>query len=265
MKDLYLILILFLIIFNVGCQKEVISKEEVQACQRWIKSWAEDVAIENPKSNSIQLERMYAEIWCGNETVDSTTKVISEDGYKNQVRYVWDDYTFTGAYMPEFRSSMDWIKENSSKDAIITTWWDYGHMVRGIGKRDVIAYNPSQDILTTVASVHAGKKFNTEEAGELSNHEDIINVGLILTTTDPIKAINLMQNYNSQYLLVTNSEYGKSRIIYNISGVEYDIVENIYYVNNKSIMYKILKLQPIVGFEKVYSDAKVVIYKLEKS
>lgn len=41
--------------------------------------------------------------------------------------------------------SMNWIKENTASDAIITSWWDYGHWINYFGQRNAVIRNDHKD------------------------------------------------------------------------------------------------------------------------
>jgi asparagine N-glycosylation enzyme membrane subunit Stt3 len=225
--------------------------------------------------------------------------------------YEKNDKRYTSVLLPEFKPSMEWVKNNLPQDIVIASWWDYGHIIRGIGSREAIVYTPSEEILDTVSLklqnyfppenlqilfttkdkdevsylldywnasevvdiieqsdvVVDIEKYDTDKKGKLSKNEDIKNVALILTTTNPKEAINLMKQYNSDYILVTYSENTKAYILFQISGIPTSVVPTISTdvseLNKNSIFYKMLKLQQIDGFKRVYSDPYLVIYKME--
>ncbi|MBI4440519.1 hypothetical protein HY638_06100, partial [Candidatus Woesearchaeota archaeon] len=204
-------------------------------------------------------------------------------------QYEKDGKKYMSLYLySELQPAMEWIKNNLPKNAVVSAWWDYGHIIRGLGNVEAVVFTPSKEVLNTVATSQIPKyyfppqdlptlfkisfaqsesisdiqKYNTKKYGELSNHNDIKNVALILTTTNPQEAINLMKQYNSEYVLVTSSEYGKAYSLYQITGIPPELVDGST-LNKNSIFYKILKLEPVNGFERIYSDSSVVIYKIK--
>jgi asparagine N-glycosylation enzyme membrane subunit Stt3 len=185
---------------------------------------------------------------------------IKHDIYKFE--YSKDGRTFSASLFPGFNESMFWINQNLPEDAVITAWWDYGHMIRGIGKRDVVVYNPSSNILHTVAMVANGGEFDTKSLGELSDHKDIEMVAMALSITNPSELIAIMQIYHSDYIMVTKNERSISWIIYDISSVDSEMIDEYTYVNNDSMMYKMLAHEDIDGMEMLYSDSVVVIYRI---
>ncbi|MBI4452991.1 hypothetical protein HY637_06185 [Candidatus Woesearchaeota archaeon] len=219
----------------------------------------------------------------------STKCIVAFDKFYSTFEYEKDGRKYTSNYLyTELQPAMEWIKNNLPKDSIVSAWWDYGHIIRGLGNVEAIVFTPSEEILNSVAtsqilkyyfppqdlptlfktsfaqskSISDTQKYNTKKYGELSNNNDIKNVALILTTTNPEEAINLMKEYNSKYVLVTSSEYGKAYHLYQITGIPTELV-NGSTLNKNSIFYKMLKLELVNGFERVYSDSSVVIYKIK--
>ncbi|MBM3234431.1 hypothetical protein FJZ19_05050 [Candidatus Pacearchaeota archaeon] len=201
-------------------------------------------------------------------------------------------YEFQGkkySFIPlnDLLPAMNYIKENISSNAVITSWWDYGHMIQAFGERKVVIFAPSKEIIENSGSVN--KQYWANYKGKLSNNQDIINVARILATTDSNESKEIMKKYNSNYILVTKWDEGQS-LYYNLTGingkminyhkrgigVEYpsteycnfigddpaiDTCESIY-GNENSTIYKIIKLKSVQGFEKIYSDSVSVIYKI---
>jgi dolichyl-diphosphooligosaccharide--protein glycosyltransferase len=77
-------------------------------------------------------------------------------------------------------SSLDKINKEASQDAIITSWWDYGHWFKSIGKRAVTFDGASQ------------------------NTPDIHWVGKILTTTDEKEAIGTLRMVHCRKIMSFN-------------------------------------------------------------
>lgn len=174
--------------------------------------------------------------------------------------YEKDGRVYTVYLQPGFNEAMTWIKENLPDDAVISAWWDYGHMIRGLAEREAIIFNPSEEILYTVSMITAGGEFDKDNLGYLSNHEDIERVAMALSTTNASEAIAIMEYYHSDYIMITVHERVKSWVIYDVSGVEAEQLDEYTLVNEDSMMYRVLNGDYIEGFEKVYSDTAVFIY-----
>ena len=76
----------------------------------------------------------------------------------------------------DYRQAYLWLKENTSEDARILAWWDYGYQITGIGER------------TTLAD------------GNTWNHEHIATLGRILTA--PEKEAHSIAKHLADYVLV---------------------------------------------------------------
>lgn len=176
--------------------------------------------------------------------------------------YSKDGRTYSASLFPGYSDSMDWIDQNLPDDAVVTAWWDYGHMIRGLGKREAVVYNPSNGILYTVAMVATGGEFDTGSLGELSDHHDIEMVAMALSTTDPSELIAIMQAYQSDYIMVARNDRSISWIIYDISGIEAEQLDEYTFVNGESMMYRMLAHEEINGMGMIYSDPAVVIYRI---
>ena len=83
------------------------------------------------------------------------------DFYK--IVYTLNGTRVEGAFDLSLRPVLDWIRTNTSSNATILCWWDYGHMVRGYTGRNAVIYYPSENLLDTVADKSSIKQFEPEE------------------------------------------------------------------------------------------------------
>lgn len=186
--------------------------------------------------------------------------------------------------MPWMLPAMEWIEKNTPQDAVIVTWWDYGHMIQALGQRNTIIFTPSEEILSTVGglwksfypplglpiltspqsstdNIYKNRPWDSENLGPLSNHHDVNTVARILTTTDPAEARLLMEQYNAGYVLATHFDVGKAIHFYNLTSIPTELVQEANaYVNQKSLFYRMLQNETIDGFSQVYVDQWMVIY-----
>lgn len=63
----------------------------------------------------------------------------------------------------------DWIANNTEKDAVIASWWDYGHFIRGLTGREVVVATPSNWTIqkTTAYGELIGKYGEKASRGEM--------------------------------------------------------------------------------------------------
>ncbi|MEM2173378.1 MAG: STT3 domain-containing protein, partial [Candidatus Pacearchaeota archaeon] len=95
-------------------------------------------------------------------------------------------WTIPSGYYQQWQKAMAWVRENTSKDAIFTHWWDYGYWVQTIGER-----------ATVVDGGHPVSFWN-----HLMGRE-------VLTTPEPITALQFMKAHNVSYLLLDPTDIGK--------------------------------------------------------
>ena len=48
----------------------------------------------------------------------------------------FEDFTST-----DWLDTMQWLKENTPKDAVVASWWDYGYFITTLGERKTLADN----------------------------------------------------------------------------------------------------------------------------
>jgi asparagine N-glycosylation enzyme membrane subunit Stt3 len=88
----------------------------------------------------------------------------------------------------QWQQAMSWTRENTSKDALFTHWWDYGYWIQSLGHRK-----------TTGDGGHF-------QGADIGNHR----VGrYVLTTPYPESALSFAKTYNVSYLLIDPTDLGK--------------------------------------------------------
>ncbi|TAK24261.1 MAG: hypothetical protein EPO37_02405, partial [Nitrosarchaeum sp.] len=63
----------------------------------------------------------------------------------------------------DWLESMEWIKNNTPKDAVIASWWDYGYWISTLGERATIADNSTLN--TSIIEKLAKMFFSSPEEG----------------------------------------------------------------------------------------------------
>jgi len=61
---------------------------------------------------------------------------------ENRLQYEKEGRTYSSSLITELEPAMRWVKNTLPKDAVITAWWDYGHMIRGYTGNQVIIFSP---------------------------------------------------------------------------------------------------------------------------
>ena len=67
-----------------------------------------------------------------------------------EIKYTVDGEEYKGWFDYLHRNTLDWIKNNTEDDAVILSWWDYGHSIRGYTGREVVLDSPSKILETHI-------------------------------------------------------------------------------------------------------------------
>jgi asparagine N-glycosylation enzyme membrane subunit Stt3 len=87
----------------------------------------------------------------------------------------------------QWQQAMNWVRENTSENAVFIHWWDYGYWIEYLGKRATIADGG-----------HFQGGFRDHMIGRY-----------VLTTTKPETALSFMKTNNISYLLIDSTDLGK--------------------------------------------------------
>ena len=106
-------------------------------------------------------------------------------GYYQQVK--GESYNFVPTfYNQQWQKAMQWVRDETPKDAVFAHWWDYGYWVQSIGDR------------ATVLDGGNAKVFWNYWMGRL-----------VLTGDNQKDSLEFLYNHNATYLLIDSSDIGK--------------------------------------------------------
>lgn len=184
------------------------------------------------------------------------------------VLYTRNGTDYLGIVYQDAISAMEWVQLNTPGDAVFLCWWDYGHTIRSATERDVIAWEPSKEILFTVSKYAAmtEEERAAVECPHCSPHERILDVANALLTEDPAETVEIMKKYGAEYAYMSKGDWGKIYAIFLSAGkdpdeyltAKYDPKESAYNL----VFTKMINAEEIPGFELVYEDDDAVIYRL---
>jgi asparagine N-glycosylation enzyme membrane subunit Stt3 len=166
-------------------------------------------------------------------------------------------------FNPEMRNSSDWIRANTPENSTMLCWWDYGHMIKGYAERNVIARNPSHEIIDSVACAREDPNC----IKEFDSHEKISDIASAFSTSNSTETLQIMKKYNATYILVCTDELDKTWWIYHIAGLDPTIYLKTgnpsaeFTEAGKQTMLSRLLENRDTGFTLVYQDSEVKIYK----
>ncbi len=193
-------------------------------------------------------------------------RVMQNNTYSVDIEYASDGRQYRYIFFPELVPALEWLKNNTSPGEMVTSWWDYGHTIRGYSDRKALAYTPSRSILFSVADYAATGKWDADAAGELEEDGKIYDIASILSSSDYFMSRELMKKHNSRYILISSSDISKTWIMYNVTNTPYEVANTgigPVAVNSTSLIFQILNLSKIDGFELAFTDNRsAAIYRV---
>ena len=258
MKISQIIFIIFVIVLY-GCSNQGLKTpgiNDIQACENSVDFWVEDELIKSPALDVDQFKKEILSKYCGEEILPNA-KILTQNGFKTYLEYTWNEKSYDGVYNPDIRPAVEWIKNNIGDDARITSWWDYGHMIRALGRRDAVLFAPSEEFVRDYKAYYPDWRATFKKEDYL-DHNILVDVSRILLAQNPKIAIELLKKYNSKYLLLTSKDFYISNVINRWVGGEY------INPSENSLLVSLLKGQDIEGFHLIYSDKYTAIYEIEE-
>ncbi|MEK6854633.1 MAG: hypothetical protein AABX73_00235, partial [Nanoarchaeota archaeon] len=135
--------------------------------------------------------------------------------------YVPSGYTY------QWQRAMEWVRENTQKNAVFAHWWDYGYWIQSIGKR---------------ASVLDGGNVISYWNHFMGRH--------VLTGTDDRAALEFLYAHNATHLLIDSTDIGKYSAFSLIgSDVNYDRSSNIPTFEKNNQLTKETKSSTVYVYE----------------
>jgi asparagine N-glycosylation enzyme membrane subunit Stt3 len=153
------------------------------------------------------------------------------------------------------KTGLLWINSSTPENTTFLCWWDYGHMVKAVGERNVVVRNPSEEILNSVGDQSSIKEFDP--------NSKILDTATALTTTDPAETLQIMEKYNATHIMVEKDDATKAIWMFRIAGIDeadYVTTEGFTDLGNNSMIARFLDNRDTGGFTQVYSDEYMKIY-----
>ena len=135
------------------------------------------------------------------------------------------------------KTGLNWINSSTPENATFLCWWDYGHMIKAVGERNVIVRNPSLEILNSVADPSSMKQFDS--------NQKIVDVASAFTTDNQTETVQIMAKYNATYIMIGQGDLVKSVWMFKAVGLNYTD-----YMANQGSSLKLYR------FRKQYPDCK---------
>ena len=90
------------------------------------------------------------------------------------------------SYSIQWQEAMGWVRENTPKDAVFSSWWDYGYWIQTMGERATML-----------------------DGGNTISYWDYTFGRHVLLAEDESEALELLFNHKVNYLLIDSTEIGK--------------------------------------------------------
>jgi asparagine N-glycosylation enzyme membrane subunit Stt3 len=200
------------------------------------------------------------------------TSVENIGGKYNAVVTHWADHNHlsytdeTGHHVSNYfddnmKTGLNWINISIPENATFLCWWDYGHMIKAVGERNVVVRNPSHEINNSVADPSGIKEFDP--------NEKILDVASALTTDNQSKTVQIMGKYNATYIMIGQNDIVKAVWMLKIAGLNYtDYIANpgpnmsFTELGKDTMIARLLDNRDTGGFTLVYHDDQMKIYKI---
>lgn len=178
-----------------------------------------------------------------------------------QLSYTDESGHHVSSYFDDnMKAGLNWINSSTPENATILCWWDYGHMIKAVGERNVIVRNPSHEINNSIADTSGIKEFDP--------NEKILDVAIAFTTVNQTETAQIMAKYNATYIMIGQGDLVKSIWMFKAVGLNYtDYVANqgssLSFTNlgENTLIARLLDNRNTGPFTLLYQDQQMKIYK----
>ena len=145
----------------------------------------------------------------------------------------------------DWLDSMEWIKNNTPKDAVIAAWWDYGYWISTIGERATLADNSTvhTHIIENIARMLLS---NPDEAWQLLQEMQADYI-LVFVAAEKLN----IDSSTSFYVLRGGGDESKKQWFMRIAGydeskfVHSNYLDGTDYFNNETLLGKMFPFSPL--------------------
>jgi dolichyl-diphosphooligosaccharide---protein glycosyltransferase len=155
-------------------------------------------------------------------------------------------------------NALDWISNNTPKDAVIAAWWDYGYWITVLANRTTLADNATlnETRIATIAQMFMDKPLNGINLAAYNLRADYI---LVYVVAQPI----LIDN-NTYYMLDYGGDESKTPVFMTMAGLDEQkyIKENGYTTEfwNSTLIGKLIPFTR-VGYTSFIDEKPTNIFK----
>jgi asparagine N-glycosylation enzyme membrane subunit Stt3 len=187
--------------------------------------------------------------------------IVTHWADRAQLTYTDESGNHSGYFDDNMKAGLSWINSSTPENTTFLCWWDYGHMIKAVGERNVIVRNPSHEINNSIADPSGIKEYDS--------NEKILDVASALTTYNQSKTVQIMGKYNATYIMVGKNDLVNSVWFFKIAGLNYtDYLASqgtslgFTDLGKDTMIARLLDNRDTGPFTLVYGDQEMKIYKL---
>jgi len=177
----------------------------------------------------------------------------------------------------KLRDGFLWIAENTASGVRVLAWWDYADGILEISHRDVVIREASREIKWTIAGMHKypWSWIEYELWYPFEPDEKVRDVGRFFIAEDTSAAVEIAKKYGADYVFVVYpDDITKFYAIVVAGGKQPDeylektegeiikMVEQRAIIKKETIGTRLIYGDETAGFEKVFDNGRVRIYKI---
>jgi len=169
-----------------------------------------------------------------------------------------------------------WLSNNTEEGETVLAWWDYADGIEKIGRRKVVIREASRNIKETIAGrqKHPWSWIEYELWYPYESEDKVRDVANFFIAENSNESMSIARKYGADYALVVYPyDIWKFPAIVLASGKEPDdyitgnftieSIERREVVKKETVGIKMIYGDNVEGFEKVFDNRKMRIYKLE--
>jgi asparagine N-glycosylation enzyme membrane subunit Stt3 len=111
--------------------------------------------------------------------------ILTISAYYREEKYSAENYA-PGPYQWQWQKAMNWVRQNTSENAVFAHWWDYGYWLQSLGERTTVLDGSNSIVYWNYM---------------MGRH--------VLTGTDEKTTIDFLYAHNTTHLLIDSTEIGK--------------------------------------------------------
>ena len=169
-----------------------------------------------------------------------------------------------------------WLSNNTKEGETVLAWWDYADGIEKIGHRKVVIREASRNIKETISGrqKYPWSWIEYELWYPYESEDKVRDVANFFIAENSNESIRIARNYGANYVLVVYPDdiwkfpaivlaSGKEPDDYITGNFTIESIERREFVKKETVGIKMIYGDNVEGFEKVFDNRKMRIYKLK--